>query len=141
MPVDPNYKIISSRKIPAGKEIFIITSINDSEHKKIKSLEDLHIVRGNSEFNVTPDDVLCSGPIDFHDGSDDSKELDTFNFLDHLGIQGISIPSKYNYDKHECTSNSKYCLWTETFKISTLCRYLHGCLGKPEQTLIFREII
>ena len=140
MPIDPTYKVISVHKNPAAKEIFIITGISELEYKKLKCLNDVHLIRGNAEFHITPDDVLCFGDIDFHEGSKDSKELDTFNWLEHLGSQGIGIPSKYNYYKHECTSPINKYLITETFRNSTLCRYLHGCLGKPKYTLIFREI-
>lgn len=140
MPIDPTYKVISVHVNPDAKELFIITGISELEYKKVKSLNDLHIVRGNAEFHVTPDDVLCYGDIDFHEGSDDCKELDTFNWLEHLVAQGIGIPSRYNYDKHECTSPINKYLITETFRNSTLCRYLHGCLNKPKFTLIFREI-
>jgi hypothetical protein len=140
MPIDPTYRIISVHSNPDAKELFIITGISELEYKKLKSLNDLYIVRGDCSFNITPDDVLCYGDIDFHEGSDDCKELDTFNWLDNLGIRGIGIPSRYNYDKHECSSPINKYLITETFRNSTLCRYLHGCLGKPHYTLIFREI-
>ena len=140
MPIDPTYKVISVHNNPNAKELFIITGISELEHKKLKNLNDLHIIRGNCEFHITPDDVLCFGDIDFHEGSDDCKELDTFNWLEHLFAKGIGIPSKYNYDKHECISPINKYLTTETFRNSTLCRYLHGCLGKPKFTLIFREI-
>ena len=140
MPIDPTYKVISVHNSPVAKELFIITGISELEHKKLKSLNDLHIIRGNAEFHVTPDDVLCYGDIDFHEGSDDCKELDTFNWLEHLGAKGVGIPSRYNYDMHECSSPINRYLITETFRNSTLCRYLHGCLGKPQFTLIFREI-
>ena len=140
MPIDTTYKVISCRKAGNVKELFIMTGINELECKKLKALNDLNIVRGDSKFHITPDDILCYGDIDFHEGSEDCDQLDTFNWLDDLGIKGISIPSRYNYDKHECTSRSKFYLWTETFRNSTLCRYLHGCLGKPQYTLIFREM-
>ena len=141
MTVDPTYKVISVHHNPNANELFIITGISELEHKKLKSLNELHIIRGNCEFHITPDDVLCFGDIDFHEGSDDCKELDTFNWLEHLVAKGVGIPSRYNYDKHECTSPINKYLITETFRNSTLCRYLHGCLGKPQYTLIFRELI
>ena len=140
MPIDTTYKIISAHNDKNIKEIFIITGISEDEYHKLKKAENLNIVRGNAKFNITPGDILCFGDIDFHEGSDDCKELDTFNWLEHLGTRGVGIPSKYNYDKHECTSPISKCLITETFRNSTLCRYLHGCLGKPQYTLIFREI-
>ena len=140
MPIDHTYKVISCHKNPVIKELFIITGITETELNKLRHNQDLKIKRGKFEFNVSPDDVLCYGDIDFHEGSDDCKQLDTFNWLEHLGVKGVSIPSKYNYDKHECTTDRKSFLWTETFRNSTLCRYFHGCLGKPQFTLIFREL-
>ena len=140
MPIDPTYKIISVHNNPGNKEIFIITGISELECKKLRNLNDLNIVRGDCKFHITPDDVFCYGDIDFHEGSDDCKELDTFNWLEHLIAKGVPIPSKYNYDKHECKSPIDKYLITETFRNSTLCRYLHGCLGKPQFVVIFREV-
>lgn len=140
MPVDPTYKLINVKKSPLQKEHFIITGISEDEYKMVKHSETLSITRGNCNFTINPDDIFCFGPIDFHEGSEDCKELDTFNWLDDLIGKGIGIPSRYNYDKHECSSPINKYLFTETFRNSTLCRYLHGCLGKPQYTLIFREI-
>ena len=140
MPVDPTYKIISVHNDKIHKELFIMTGITEKEYYKLKHGDDIIIERGEQKFEIISDDILCFGDIDFHEGSDDSKELDTFNWLEHLVAQGVGIPSRYNYDKHECTSPINKYLITETFRNSTLCRYLHGCLGKPQFTLIFREL-
>lgn len=141
MPIDPTYKVISFHTNLTSKEVFIITGIDDSDINKINHSCNLHLKRGNCTFNVTPDNIFCYGDIDFNEGSEDSATLDTFNWLDHLDAKGVPIPSNYNYDKHECTTNKKFILWTETFKNSVLCRYLHGCLGKPKFTLIFKETV
>ena len=140
MPTDNTYKVISCHKNPVINELFIMTGISEAEVNKLRHNQDIKFKRGEIEFNVSPDDVLCYGDIDFHEGSDDCKELDTFNWLEHLGAKGVGVPSRYNYDKHECTTDRKSVLCTETFRNSTLCRYLHGCLGKPQFTLIFREL-
>lgn len=140
MPTDNTYKVISCHKSPVINELFIMTGISEAEVNKLRHNQDLKLKRGEFEFNITPDDVLCYGDINFHEGSDDCKELDTFNWLEHLSDKGVGIPSRYNYDKHECTTDRKGVLFTETFRNSTLCRYLHGCLGKPQFTLIFREL-
>lgn len=141
MPIDPTYKIISTKVNPVNKELFIITGINEKEYNNLKQNNDIILKRGNAEFNITPDDIFCFGDIDFHEGSDDCKELDTFNWLEQLVAKGITIPAHYNYNKHECTTNKIFYLITETFRNSVICRYLHGCLGKPKYTLIFREVI
>lgn len=140
MPVDPTYKVISSHSDKIHKELFIITGITEKDYYKLKNGKDITIERGEQEFEIVQDNILCYGDIDFHEGSDDCKELDTFNWLEHLVAQGVGIPSRYNYYRHECTSPINKYLITETFRNSTLCRYLHGCLGKPQYTLIFREI-
>lgn len=140
MPTDNTYKVISCHKNRNINELFIITGISEIEVDKLKHNQEIKFKRGEFEFNVNPDNVLCYGDIDFHEDSEDCKQLDTFNWLENLDIRGISIPSRYNYDKHECITDRKYFLWTETFRNSTLCRYLHGCLGKPKFTLIFREM-
>ena len=140
MPIDSTYKVINVHRNNVNNELFIITGISELEHKKLESLNNLSITRGDKKFYIEPDNVLCYGNIDFHEGSEDCEELDTFNWLDNLWVRGICIPSRYNYEKHECVSPIKSYLYTETFRNSTLCRYLHGCLGKPKFTLIFREI-
>ena len=140
MPVCPTYRVISVHDDKVRKELFIMTGINEKDYHKLKHGDNISIERGEQNFTVLCDDVLCFGEIDFHEGSDDCKELDTFNWLDNLGVRGIGIPSRYNYDRHECTSPIDKYLITETFRNSTLCRYIHGCLGKPQYTLIFREL-
>ena len=140
MPIDPTYKIINTRYGPGIKEVIIMTGITKNEYEKIKRSEDLYITRGNNKFRIMCDDIFCYGDIDFHDGSEDSEQLDTFNWLDDLGSKGINIPSKYDYETHTCIPFGKFITYTETFRPSTLCRYFHGCLGKPQYTLIFREL-
>lgn len=140
MPVDPTYRVISVDNNHAYKELFIITGITEKEYHNIKRGETISVERGNCVFVISSDNVLCYGEIDFNVNSEDCETLDNFKWLNNLESKGVCIPSRYNYIKHECVSNMKSYLWTETFKISTLCRYFHGCLGKPQFTLIFREV-
>lgn len=141
MPVNPICRIINTHKFDKyHKEVFMIVGITEKEYNSLKHGDDITIKRGEEKFDIVSDNVLCFGEIDFREGSDDCKELDTFDWLDNLSAKGICIPSRYNYNRHECVSPTKKYLWTETFRNSTLCRYLHGCIGKPQFTLIFREI-
>lgn len=141
MPVNPTYYVINAYKDRTVKELFVMVGITEIEYSRLKHGDNLFLKKGGQEFDITSDDILCFGEIDFHEGSDDCKELDTFNWLDHLGDKRVGIPSRYNYDKHECSSPINKYLITETFRNSTLCRYIHGCLGKPHYTLIFRELL
>lgn len=140
LPVDATYKVINVKKNDIHKELIIITWVSEKEYQKLKHGEELWIRRGNQDFYINPDDIFCFGDINFNEGSKDCDELDTFNWLDNLVAKGIGIPSNYNYDKHECKSKFRFYQITETFKNSVLCRYFHACLGKPQYTLIFREM-
>lgn len=140
LPIDKTYKVINWRNNPTSKELYIITGISISEYNRLKNDDEIYITRGNAEFNITPDDIYCFGEIDFNESSEDSAELDTFNWLDNLFLRGICIPARYNYKEHNCLSPNKSYQYTETFRNSTLCRYIHGWLGKPQFTLIFREL-
>ena len=140
MPIDETFfTIITKGKNTLHKEQIIITGITEKEYYKIKENKEIEIIRGNHKFIISPDNVFCFGEIDFHENSEDCKILDTFNWFSELGIQGIPVPSRYNYDKHECVSPNKCYMWTETFIISVFCRYLHGRLNKPHYTLIFKK--
>ena len=140
MPVDMSFKTISVHVSPGVREQFIITGITEKENAAIKRSENIDITRGEFKFHITPDDILCFGDIDFSDGSEDLKELDTFNWLEHLGMKGVTIPGNYDYEEHTCYSNKSVIMHRETFRNSVLCQYLHGCLGKPKYTLIFRRL-
>lgn len=141
MPVFINSAVVISTKKVAGtiKEIVTLTGITEKDCKNLSQGIDINIKRDNILYTITADDVYCFGKIDFNEGSDDCKELNTFKWLDDLFVKGVCIPANYNYDNHECKSPIKTYLYTETFNISTLCRYLHGSIGKPEFSLIFKR--
>lgn len=141
LPDDFEYQIINTTDGILKKYVYHITGITEKEYNMIKKGETLNITRDKVDFRIIPDNILCFGKIDFNKGSEDCATLDTFKWLSNLILTGKHIPSNYNYETHSCTSPNSKMLWTETFKVSVLCRYLHGCIGKPELTLIFKEII
>lgn len=142
MPILGKSIVINSKKNSAlTKEVIIMTNITEDEYNTIKKGQKLIIARDFKEYTIEPDDIYCFGVIDFTEGSADCVELDSFKWLDNLDFQGKCIPSRYNYKTHECVSPIKKYLYTETFRNSTLCRYLHGCISKPNLTLIFRQIV
>ena len=142
MPVDKTYFTLITKAInKLCKESFIMTGITEKEFDKLEKGYNIELERGNLTFDIAPDDICCFGNIDFTEGSEDCDTLDTFNWFDGLGVKGVSIPANYNYKHHQCLSDRKFNRWTETFVISKFCRYVHGVLGKPNYTLIFRMTI
>lgn len=115
--------------------------IDEKEEKDIDNISDstLTFNRGDTTFHVTMKNIFCYGEVDFTN-IDDLNQIDSFGFLDYLGIQGIHIYSRYNYKTHSCSSPKKHLLWSETWRPSVVAQMAHGYLGKPQRILLFREI-
>lgn len=134
------YSLIAKKLLNKRTESVVITYITEKEEKLIDEGKTIEIKRGNCKFVIQPSNIYCYGIIDFHSGSEDSDVISTFTWLDHLITRGVCIPANYNYDKHECISKNKSPMWYDTIKCEDYVRYAHGYLGKPERTLIFRQI-
>ena len=141
MPIYQDYYILISRIDDKRKEQVIMTYITEEEEQELDNSKELILERGNTLFQVHGNNIYCYGEVDFHEGSDDCKQIATFNFLNYLGWKGIVIPSDYHYDTHECHSPIKSYRWTETWKPDVLARYAHGCLNKPQRIVLFRRLL
>ena len=95
--------------------------------------------RNGFTFSIDKSTVICYGEIDFHDNSDDYNAIQCMNWLDHLGVLGICVPSNYDYDKHCCYSPNKFCKFYDTTNPAIVAQYIHARLGKPQRCCIFRE--
>lgn len=118
-----------------------MTYITEEEEQQLDDGKEVTFERGSKSFQVHRDNVYCYGEVDFHEGSDDCKQIATFNFLNHLDWKGVVIPSDYHYDFHECYSPLTRYRWTETWSPDTLARYAHGCLNKPKRIVLFRKLL
>lgn len=115
----------------------IMTYLTKEEEIALDNKETIEIDRGFRHFIISPRDVYCYGEIDFHDGSDDYKELAKMKFLNHLCFCGVWIEANYDYDKHCCYSPIKRKQWYDTTRPEVLAQYTHGILGKPRRCVIF----
>lgn len=134
------YSMVSKKRLDKRTECVIMSYITEKEEELIDNGKTIVIKRGNTKFTINPANIYCYGIIDFHPDSEDIDIISTFNWLDHLIIRGICIPANYNYDKHQCLSINKKPMWFDTLRCDYLARYAHGFLGKPERTIIFRQI-
>ena len=115
----------------------IMTYLTKEEEVKLDNKETIEIDRGIRHFTINPRDVYCYGEIDFHNGSDDYKELAKMKFLNHLCFCGVWLEANYDYDKHCCYSPIKRKQWYDTTRPEVLSQYTHGILGKPKRCIIF----
>lgn len=141
MPIFQDYHILISRIDTNHREQVIMTYITEEEEQKLDESKELVIERGNMIFQVHHNNIYCYGEVNFKEGSDDCKQIATFNFLDYLGWKGVMLPSDYHYDTHECHSPFTSYRWYETWQPDVLARYAHGCLNKPERIILFRRLL
>lgn len=137
-----DYQIIDSHFDNRLRRDIIITYITKDEEDKLDSGRTLIIKRGDKQFKITSKDYYCYGSIDFNTGSDDYNTLASFKLIKlRDGMRGFYIPSNYNYNTHSATSDRPKGRWYDTLKSEKVCQYLHGVLGKPEKTIIFKQIV
>ena len=141
MPIWKDYHILSKHVDDKKNKILICMTYIDSDEEKILDENKLlHIVRGNTTFDIDSRFVYCYGNVNFTTGSPDYNIIENFSFLDYLGCVGLKIYSNYDYKNHVCTSPIDRCLWTETWNPAEVAQYAHGVLGKPNKIVLFKLI-
>ena len=132
---------MSSRSINrnANKELIIMIPITEDDEKQLDK-GSLHIIKGDQEFVILPDKIICYGKIDFSNNSEDLDTISNMNWLDHLILRGVTVPSDYNYEEHSCCPPGKYIRYYDTTNPAVIVKYAHACLGKPERCCIFKQI-
>ena len=139
MPIIGECAVIISRFLnKIERETVYITGITEEEEKKLDK-GFLKIVRDNITFTINRENIIAYGDIDFHEGSDDFNQLEQMKWFDHLVLRGIDIPSNYDYDEHCCYTVNNRVLHYDSTNPADVTQYKHGCIGKPERTLIFKR--
>lgn len=138
MPLVKDYVSIVCKKEKTLTTGIIMTYITDEDEKTLDAHNNLSLKRGNTIFKIPPENVYCYGNIDLNRNTEDYDVISTFNWLDHLSIRGICVPSNYDYKTHTCKSNLRVPRWYDTTKPEVVTQYCHGLLNKPEKIVIFR---
>lgn len=135
------YQVISSHFInKLEKELIVIIPITEQEEHRLDN-GFLKVKKGNVEFNIYANQIICYGEIDLSTNSDDFNVIENMNFLDHLTGIGICVPSRYNYEEHCAYSPNRKPLYYDTVNPAIVTQYKHGILGKPKRCCIFKERI
>lgn len=137
MPLSTNYQVITSPIKNVNRNYVIMTYLTKDEENLLDTGNQIQLVRDDHSVVLSIKDVYIYGEIDFTHGSDDMQGL---NKLDPAGAMSndIIIPSKYNYEKHSCSSPINKYLFTLANSSEDVFRYRHGCLNKPKLSIIFR---
>ena len=142
MPSGKKYYVMTSRSFSNrnSKELIIMIPITEDDEKRLDK-GTLHAFRGDQEFFILPDKIICYGKIDFSNLSEDLDTISNMNWLDHLILRGVVVPSDYNYEEHCCYPPGKYIRYYDTTNPAIIAKYAHACLDKPERCCIFKQII
>lgn len=141
MPIRKDYAVIISHTNPSNKRdciSVVMSHITLDEEKTLDSGDNIVIKRGNISFRVSPENLYCYGEIDFNDESEDLETIDGFDWFNHLIFSGYHVPNDYDYETHTCYSPLSCYRTRETWHPADAAQYLHGFLGKPKRTVIFR---
>lgn len=122
-----------------GKESIIMIPITEDDEQKLDK-GSLRVIIDSKEFFIFPNNVICYGEIDFSNDSEDMNTISNMNWLDHLTLRGVTVPSDYNYEDHCCYPPGKYIRYYDTTNPSIVAKYAHACLGKPQRCCIFKHI-
>lgn len=115
-----------------------MTYLTPEEEKQLDNNMIITVERGDHTFRISPMDIIAYGAIDFNDGSQDMERIEYFRLLDSLAGLGKCIPARYNYKNHTCLSPNRTAQYYDTCRPEKYLQYVHGFLGHPEITVIFK---
>ena len=117
-----------------------MTYLTEQEEKLLDEGKTIIISRKNTDFTIRPIDLVAYGKIDYSDDSEDLDTISQFNwFRNDNKMCGFVMPSEYDYKTHSVTSDIKGGRKFDTTQCDIVAQYIHGCIGKPERTIIFNS--
>lgn len=114
-----------------------IAVLTDNEERNLDKHIPINLNLGNRTINVSSDNLICYGDVDFSTNSPDYNQIKKLIKNDIV----VHIPVDYNYNLHCCISPNKMYRTVETTDVSKIVQYFHGKLGKPKKVIIFKEYI
>lgn len=143
MPISKDYQTViyhtnmtNKKGRPTEQVRIVMAPITEKEEALLDKGKAFTIHRGGLSFNLSFDNVLAYGEVDFHNGSEDYENID--ELISYRDI--IHLPFNYDYDTHTCKTKTKYYQTYETDNIGAMAQYAHGKLGKPKRVVIFKLI-
>lgn len=118
-----------------------MTHLNEKEEKSLDDAGVVKLKRGSLTFNVFKKDVYCYGEIDYNKGSDDYETLSNQDWFIDCDMQGVMVPSNYDYENNIIVSDIKGGRWYDTVKTEIVAQFKHGQLGKPKRSIIFKHYV
>lgn len=123
---------VITKLITFGKEIAIV--MMPISEKQENALDNGSEIKLGSRW-IAAEQIFCYGEMNF-DNEDDIQLINNFEWI--IEKKGLVIPANYDYDKHTCEAYDLKIGHHETFDNIKVVKYAHGCLNKPQRSIIFK---
>lgn len=135
MPINTEIQLLCKVKSKGSINKIYMAPITEEQEVLIRKSCEINIEVNNNVYKVNPNRVWCFGKIDLTD-KHDIDGIESFDWFDDT-VNGVYIPSDYDYNTHTCSSPLPQYRFYETWHNINIVRYKHACLGKPERIVIF----
>ena len=140
LPTREDYYSVYAVNNKLNKYNIVMTSITADEEKALDNGHNISITRGNQTFVVFDKYIYFYGEIDFNTGSIDMEELAEEDWFDRYDGSAFWLPGKYDYKYHSAEIRNGKLTYFDTTKVDKILQYVHGKLGKPQRTIIFKNV-
>ena len=118
----------------------IMAPISEEQECKLEIGEGFNIETDRGTFHVHPDLCYAYGELDLSPNSSDINDMYNQHWFDKNHIC-IKLFTGYDYNTHTITSEIQGGRWYDTNNLKLFLPYLHGCIGKPQRIVIFKEYL
>ena len=129
------YSVVGYKK---SRYSIVMTSLTDAEDKALDNGHEITVERGELTFKLNPNIIYYYGNLDFTSGSYDMLELSDLAWLEKYEDYGFWLPGDYDYKTHTALARNGKPTYYDTICMDKILQYVHACLGKPKNVVIFK---
>ena len=115
-----------------------VVGISEEEEQELLKNNKVTLTKDNKTFDIMLDHCFCYGNINFSSESDDLDTIKESGLFNNYDIQYV-LYANYDYETHTCKTELTRPKWYDSWDIKDILQYIHGCLGKPNHVVIFKE--
>lgn len=113
--------------------------ITEKQEYLLDEADSLDIVIDGVTRTIDKRSIYFYGKINFDEDGNDMAIAENMELIPIIDTRGYSIPSRYNYNKHTAIGNEKGPYHYDTIRTDLVLKYKHGCLGKPERVVVWKD--
>lgn len=139
LPTYTDYVIVHWKTVDKKVRKIFMAPITYEDELILDDGKPIFIEINERNVRLTNKSVICYGCVDFDTDSSDMAFVRNLRWCEGDGFRGTAMPSRYNYKNHTAVGDAHGMFWFDTCKSDDILRYKHGCLGKPERIVVWKE--